>query len=359
MKLSVCLIVKNEQDVLERCLNCVKQFADEIVVVDTGSTDQTIQIAKKFTNKVFNFKWNYDFSAARNYSFSQASCPLIMWLDADDVVLSEDIKKINSLKNRDQHADMYMFEYVLTHDENMVAKFSYARERMFLKSKNYRWVDPIHEVIVPSGKIEYVDIKIYHEKIRPTLKGRNLKIYQKLKQKKVIFSPRQQFYYSRELMFNGFYKKAITEFKKFLRMPDGWIENKIQACIDLASCHQNLNQFEEACDAVLKSFVFAPPRGEAVCALGELFLNQKRYDDAVFWYNLALSLKPNLNSGAFVQREMYDFVPALQLCHLYYLKGDLQNSYKFHLVCQKLNPNHVSVVHNNNFFANCFENSLK
>lgn len=359
MTLSVCLIVKNEQEVLERCLSCVKRFADEIVIVDTGSTDDTLQIAKKFTNNVYNFKWEYDFSAARNFCFSKATCDLVMWLDADDIVLDEDIEKINNLKKVEKPADMYMFEYVLSHESDMTPIFSYARERVFLRSGNYKWVDAIHEVIIPSGRVEHVDIKIYHEKIKPTPKGRNLKIYHKLKQKKVVFSPRQQFYYARELMFNGYYKKAISELKKFLRMPDGWVENKIQACIDISICMNNLGEFEKACQALLQSFLLAPPRGEAACRLGDNFLRQKKYDDAIFWYKQALSIQPNLNSGAFVEKDMYDFIPALQLCYVYYLKGDLENSYKFHLVSQKLKPSHPSVLHNQNFFDNCFEKSRK
>ena len=71
MELSVCLIVKNEEKVLERCLACAKKFADEIIVVDTGSTDKTKQIAKKFTNFVYDFKWCDDFSLARNFSFQK------------------------------------------------------------------------------------------------------------------------------------------------------------------------------------------------------------------------------------------------------------------------------------------------
>ena len=71
--LSVCLIVKDEEEVLERCLNCVSQFADEIVVIDTGSKDKTVEIAKRFTNCVHSFQWENDFSKARNFSFSKAT----------------------------------------------------------------------------------------------------------------------------------------------------------------------------------------------------------------------------------------------------------------------------------------------
>ena len=99
MRISVCLIVKNEEDVIGRCLESVKGFADEIIVVDTGSSDKTKEFVSKFTDKLYDFEWIDDFSAARNYAFSKAKCDYLFWLDADDVVLPEDVVKINNLKN--------------------------------------------------------------------------------------------------------------------------------------------------------------------------------------------------------------------------------------------------------------------
>ncbi len=359
MNLSVCMIVKDEQQVLARCLDCVGQFAEEIVIVDTGSKDDTKKIALSYTDKVFDFKWNFDFSAARNYSFSKASCDLVMWLDADDVILPEDIEKINKLKQTKDPADIYMFQYVLTHEHDMTPIFKYARERVFLASKNFKWVDAIHEVIVPSGRVEYVDINIYHEKVKPTPAGRNLKIYRKMIKNKVIFSPRQQFYYARELMFNAFYKSAICQLKKFLKRPDGWVENKVQACIDLSSCYQALGKTDEALESLLKSFVFSTPRSEAMCRIGEIFLQKNCLDEAIFWYKQALASPPNYNSGAFIEKDMHDIIPALQLCLAYYKKGDYENSYKYHLVSKSLNAKHPSVVYNQKFFAKHFEKNDK
>ncbi len=95
--LSICMIVRDEEDTLARCLNCVKTLADEIIVVDTGSVDKTLEIARKFTKKIYRFKWNDDFSAARNYAFSKASCDFVMWLDADDVITDENAELIKAL----------------------------------------------------------------------------------------------------------------------------------------------------------------------------------------------------------------------------------------------------------------------
>lgn len=359
MNLSVCMIVKNEEEVISRCLTCVKKFADEIVVIDTGSTDQTKNIVKNFTEKLYDFKWQDDFSIARNFAFSKATCDLIMWLDADDIVLDEDIDKINQLKKRETQADMYMLEYVMTHKADMTPIFKYMRERIFLREKNYKWVDPIHEVIIPSGKVECLPIKIYHEKIKATPSQRNLKIYRKLLLKKIKFSPRQQFYYARELMFNQKYKQAITEFNKFLKMPNSWIENKLQAHIDLSRCYVALGEREKALNVLFKSFMFSEPRSEITCRIGNIFYNLKKYDQAIFWYKEALNSNYHYDNGAFIESDMHDFIPSIQLCCAYYLKNDYENAYKYHLISRNIKPEDPVVIYNQNFFAKHFENLLK
>ena len=90
VSISLCMIVKNEEDVLERCLDSVADLVDEIVIVDTGSTDSTREIAARYTDKIFDFPWRDDFAAARNESFAHASMDYCMWLDADDVLLEAD-----------------------------------------------------------------------------------------------------------------------------------------------------------------------------------------------------------------------------------------------------------------------------
>ena len=79
--LSLCVIVKDEELTLERLLSTATSFADEIVVVDTGSTDKSKQIAQKYAN-VYDFLWIDDFSAARNYAIKLCTCDLVIWLDA-------------------------------------------------------------------------------------------------------------------------------------------------------------------------------------------------------------------------------------------------------------------------------------
>jgi glycosyltransferase involved in cell wall biosynthesis len=123
---SLCLIVKNEEAVLARCLESTKGIADEIVVVDTGSTDKTKEIALAQGAKVFDFAWIDDFGAARNFAFAQGTGDYLMWMDADDVLLPEDAQKLRTLLDAmPADADTVMIKYNIAFDEEGNPTFSY------------------------------------------------------------------------------------------------------------------------------------------------------------------------------------------------------------------------------------------
>ena len=120
---SVCMIVKNEESVLGRALECLV-FADEIVIADTGSEDNTKEVARRFTDKVYDFEWTDDFAAARNFIFSKGSSNYLMWLDADDVVTKENSEKLSKWKENAE-ADVLYCLYDAAFDENGTPTFSY------------------------------------------------------------------------------------------------------------------------------------------------------------------------------------------------------------------------------------------
>ena len=193
ISISLCMIVKNEELTLERCLKSIQDIVDEIIIVDTGSTDKTKEIAYKFTNKVYDFKWCDDFSKARNYSFSKATKEYIMWLDADDVILEKDRVKLQHLKETlDKKTDIVMLKYDLNLDENGVPALSYYRERILKRKNDYKWKSPIHEVIELKGKLLYEDISITHQKEKHHDPKRNLRIFETMKKKLVVIDKHLQ-----------------------------------------------------------------------------------------------------------------------------------------------------------------------
>ena len=97
--ISLCMIVKNEEAVLARCLDSVADLMDEIIIVDTGSTDRTKEIAANYTSMVYDFPWQDDFSAARNFSFSKATMDYIYAPDADELLDEENHKRFSYFKH--------------------------------------------------------------------------------------------------------------------------------------------------------------------------------------------------------------------------------------------------------------------
>ena len=128
---SLCMIVKNEEKVLSRCLDSVKDAVDEIIIVDTGSEDNTKNISSQYTDKIYDFKLVYDFSAARNFAFSKAEMDFAMWPDADDVFGKEDRENFIKLKeNIPNNIDVVMMKYNTAFDEIGRPVFSYYRDRL-------------------------------------------------------------------------------------------------------------------------------------------------------------------------------------------------------------------------------------
>ena len=98
IQISCCMIVKNEEKILARCLESIADLMDEIIIVDTGSDDRTKEIAAGYTDKIYDFEWVDDFSAARNFAFSKATKDYIYSADADEVVDEENRQRFRELK---------------------------------------------------------------------------------------------------------------------------------------------------------------------------------------------------------------------------------------------------------------------
>ena len=310
IEISVCMIIKNEEDVLARCLNCVKQFADEMIIVDTGSDDQSRKIAETYTDKVFDFVWCDDFSKARNFAFEKATKDFRMWLDADDVILDEDIQKIKDLKQRlTLDVDIVLMKYHTAFDQDENPIFTYYRERLINANSHFKWQGVIHEVIPLIGKLQYEDIAITHRKEHVADPDRNIKIFEGLIQKGVSFSPREQFYYARELYYHQRYAEAIDQFQAFLNGKQGWIENNIDACEMMGYCCYYVNREEDALRCYFESFLYDVPRAELCCDIGQHLFDRGQWMQAMYWFEAAIHCQMNLESGGFVRRECYDEFP--------------------------------------------------
>lgn len=344
------MIVKNESAVLSRILACAKQFADEIIVVDTGSTDNSKEIAQSYTDKVYHFEWCDNFAKARNFAFEQASCDYQMWLDADDFISAKNISKILELKSQcGTTTDVYMFRYC-TYSTDKRLMVSYYRERLLKRTRNFKWQGFVHEVIVPTGVIKYVDIEIEHQKTAKVDTLRNLKLYRKAIKNGYILSPRERYYYARELYQNGYISKAVVNLKKFLQIENTYPPDNLDAYMLLSDCYLLKNNVDKSLQSLLCAMYLHTPTAELCCKIANIFDQLNKKESAVFWYKTALSCPKQIEG--FVNEEYANIIPLVSLSKLLY-HTDFQQAQAFHNRAKQICPTHPAVIFNDKYFTPC------
>lgn len=345
--ISLCMIVKNEEELLGRCLDTIHDLVDEINIVDTGSTDKTVEIARKYTDRVFFFEWTGSFAEARNESFKYATKEYILYLDADDVILEADREKLKKLKETlDPSVDSVSMYYVAGRDEYGNATLRYRWNRLVKRERNYRWHGDAHVYLEVYGNIINSDIEVTHKKKRHAV-GRTLGIYKKKIERGDVFSARDYFYYGNELRENGHTAEAIEAYDKNIAMAEGWTEDKFYACINKADCYRALGDLNNELKSLFQSFQFSlTPRPEACSRIGYNFFVQKQYKNAIVWYDIATRMKPDPGQWSFSYPAYSTWYPHLHMCICYYRLGDLQKSYEHNEEARKYRPQDPSIVFN-------------
>lgn len=350
--ISLCMIVKNEAATIERCLRSVASATDEIIIVDTGSTDQTKELVRQFTDKIYDFPWIDDFAAARNAAFSHATQEYILWLDADDILLPNDLEKLLLLKqNADRTVDSYIMHYNVSFDENGNVVSTLGRNRLVKRSKHFQWIGAVHECLAVGGKVTETDISVTHKKEHHDTYDRNLMIYENRLAKGEEFSPRDLYYYANELNDHHRYEDAITYYQKALDTSLCWVEDNISACGKLADCYSMLGDNQNKLRYTYLSFNYDTPRAEFCCRLGYHFLGLKKYQQAIFWYTLAINLQKPQDQLALLNNACWTWLPHLQLCVCYANIGEVQLAIEHNKIAESYIPNHPSILHNNRYFA--------
>lgn len=348
--ISLCMIVKNEENTLDTCLKSVKDLVDEIIIVDTGSTDKTKQVAQKYTNKIYDFKWVDDFSKARNYSFSKATKDYIMWLDADDYLPEEEKPKFKKLKNSlDGQVDMYTMIYIYSKDSNGNPKYVQRKARLLKRENNYQWESPIHEYINLKGKIVQTDITIVHNKTHINDPKRNMRIFQKMIKEGHKFTTRDHYCYANELYYSKNYPEAIKQFESFINKHiDNYKFNKFYlylAIQALADCYKITNQPKKEIDTLFLILKNQLPTRMILYKIGTHFQRQKQYNIAIYWLELALNTKDESNNPKY---EKYLCYIDLGVCY-YYLKN-YQQAYDNNEQAGQLIPNDKTYINNKKIY---------
>ena len=163
--LSICMIIKNEERLLDKCLDAVSRLGAELIIVDTGSTDASIDIAGRYTDNLYEYEWCNDFSEARNFAVSKASNDCILSLDADEILDTFQLSRLKKCieKCTDDTTDypplgriVCKNHYSNNGEENVLVE---KLPRIFSKS-HYHFEGIVHEQLVPldpAAKKSYID----------------------------------------------------------------------------------------------------------------------------------------------------------------------------------------------------------
>ena len=297
--ISLCMIVKNEEDILGRCLDSIADLMDEIIIVDTGSSDRTREIAGRYTDKIYDFEWIHDFSAARNFSFSKASMEYIYVADADEMLDEENRQRFLKLKQvLLPEIEVVQMKYCNQLERGTTYNFDVEyRGKLYKRLREFRWVDPIHETVNLVPVVYDSDIEIMHMPLGNHA-GRDFSTIQKIINRGERLSRKLHNMYARELYIAGrdadfleaadfFSHSAVDEHR-------GLEEVKEAACV-LARVYRirrDTGNFFKNC---LKD-IASNPSSEVCCELGEYYYENGDYKEAVIWYyNAAYEASAILN----------------------------------------------------------------
>ena len=289
--ISLCMIVKNEERVLARCLDSLIGLMDEIIIVDTGSTDKTKEIAKKYTDKVYDFAWVDDFSAARNFSFSKATMDYIYVADADEVLDEENRAEFQKIKEAMlPEVEIVQMYYANQKSFNTVYNFDKEyRPKLYKRLRNFLWVDPIHESVNLEPIVFDSDIVINHMPESNHAK-RDLSVFEKMVAKGQRLSKKMHNLYARELMIAGTEEEMQRAEECFLQTmsdTDRDMDEIKEAAVVLSHIYRIKQNTEMFFKYVMKDIV-TEPSSEACYELGEFYLERGDFTEASNWFQNAM-----------------------------------------------------------------------
>ncbi len=297
---SLCMIVKNEEKVLKRCLDSLKGLFEEIIIVDTGSTDNTEKIAAEYTDKIYHFEWIDDFAAARNYAMSLATCDYIYMADADEILDEENRNKFLILKEAlVDEIEIVQMQYANQMDNSTVYNFDCEyRAKLYKRVRNFTFIDPVHEVVRTEPLVYDSDIVIIH-KPEGMHGSRDIRIFEKTIKEKHTLSKRLITMYAKELLICATDEQLLNAYDFFIGMatePEGYESEDLRvAYIVLARIALAKDDCELLMTYALKE-VASPGSSEVCSILGNFYEKHGNYNEARLWYyNAAFETQPVLS----------------------------------------------------------------
>lgn len=311
------MIVKNEEENLSKTLPSVMAGADEVIIVDTGSTDRTKEISREAGAKLYEFPWINDFSAARNESLKHAEGQYILWLDADEYVSPQEFEKLRqTLKH--ESADIWHVKIWECQKGETKSDVYYKRGKIFKAGKGFHFVRPVNEELHTEEKVTKVevDFNLCHwggfSALDEQAKARKLERGLTMFESALAKNPNDpQFAY---LLADTYFKqnafeKAVSAFQRAVELlPAG--EIRTRARCQLARCFILLKQTEKALKIADDACLCDPLDAEPRVVKATLLLSADRANEAVEILKPIASFPVRGGECAPVNVRLYDYYPS-------------------------------------------------
>jgi tetratricopeptide (TPR) repeat protein len=337
--ISLCMIVKNEERFLEQCLQSVADIVDEICIVDTGSTDRTVEIAKAFGARVELRPWRNDFSWARNEAISLAGRRWVIMLDADEELTPESKPALQQLKDAPAyHTGLWLRCYNKADDYGGTGAMSHALVRMFPNNERIRFRGMIHEFVTLDGGTTGLGAVtapvsiVHHGYLKEVVESRgkaerNLEIVKAA----VEADPTDPFTWfnlgSTAFMMNDFVttRDALEKMRELNgNAPRGFVANGLSILAE-TYCDKlgDPSKGEEVAQAALR---VSPHYANAHFQLGKALVAQRRFDEARAAYGDAIADKDFANQQFVVDDQVYVWKAHSEIGSSYVVQGDEESA---------------------------------
>lgn len=272
---------------MKRCLDSIADLMDEVIIVDTGSTDRTKEIAADYTDKLYDFAWTGDFSDARNFAASKATMEYIYTADADEVMNGENRKRFSDLKQALlPEIEIVQMYYCNLGEQNTT--YNYEKEyrpKLYRRQRDFVWIDPIHETLRLDPVVFDSDIEIEH---RPEgdHASRDLEALHRIHLGGKRLSRKLHHMYAMELFIAGTeedFLKAEQAFQATLEQNDRGLDEIKEAVCVLARCSRLKQDIHHLMTYALKDVV-SGACAEMCCELGTYYEGCGEMQEAVTWY---------------------------------------------------------------------------
>lgn len=321
------MIVKNEEQVLARCLDSIADLMDEIIIVDTGSTDRTCEIASRYTEQIYHYEWKDDFADARNYSFSKATKDYIYCADADEVMDDVNRARFLALKQvLEGEVDVVQMYYCNQLKYNTV--YNYDREyrpKLYKRLRTFKFEDPVHEMVRLEPIVYDSDIEIIHMPVSPH-GARDLQAFAGMVRDGRKISKRLHGMYAKELFIAGTeedFRSAREFFEASVHDAERSQDELHQAFCVAARASAIAGDTDAFFKYVLRSMACGGC-AEICCQLGDYFLKKNDYEEAALWYSNAA-----YETECILNRRYSEVYPFEQLAVCYQMAGDEQQAQQF------------------------------